>query len=346
MACENTKATRLPSSVTVAEAITRISSAACYLFVPVRRGVFALVLASFALCVAAGVGCDGESSFSIPPADAGAPASRYQAACAAWARGFCAFQEACPAYYILWSDGQCIPRRTLQCEVVASDPNVAFDPAAAAGCAEPEAGACGAIGGSLCVGPGRAPVGTPCLVGDACQTGNCEYTYDVYGVGSACGTCAPPPCGGACPRGEVCGFAGDGGVACLRVASVGEPCSMPFDCETFYCAPTGRCGQLAQLGETCGEGATGPPCASPDTFCDSTKHCRKYLLAGYGQPCASTATDQYVCTGLGTCDENVCIPPSGDGAFCDDAQGLGCLFPARCISHRCMFPSLAACSGP
>lgn len=319
-------------------------------FRPVRRGVFALVLAGpvAALFAAAGTGCDGESSFTIPPVDAGAPGPRYEAACTAWARGFCAFQAACPAQYLAYSQGQCVPRLTLLCEVIASDPNVAFDPAEVAGCAEPDAGACASYGGDMCLGPGRARVGTPCLSQHACQTGNCEYTFDTYGVRSACGTCAPLPCGGGCPPGQSCNFAIDGGVACVRVAAAGEACSTASDCATFYCAPSGRCGPLALLGDSCSvDGATEPPCASPDTFCDATRHCRKYLLAGYGQPCASTSTDQYECTGLGTCDttNNVCIPPAGDGEFCDDTQGLNCLPPAGCISHRCMFPSLAACNG-
>jgi hypothetical protein len=305
--------------------------------------VFALVLASLSL----GAGCEGESSFSIPPVDAGAPGTRYQAACTAWAQGFCAFQATCPSNYIPWGDGECLPRMTLECEVIASDPDVPFDPAAVVSCAEPEAGACTAAGGNLCLGPGRGPLGAHCLVGDACQTGYCERTYDVYGYSSTCGRCAPLPCGGGCPSGQLCTFALDGGVACLRVAAVGEPCSMPLDCATLYCGPTGRCGAPAKLGEAC-DAAKGPPCASPDTFCDATKHCRKYLLAGYGQACAPTSTDQYECPGLGRCDatNNVCIPPAADGAFCDDTQGLNCLYPARCVSHHCMFPSLAACGGP
>jgi hypothetical protein len=308
--------------------------------------VFALVLAPFALAPA-GAGCDGETSFVIPPADAGAPGARYAGACAAWARGFCALQAACPAYYVLWNEGQCVPRLTLECEIVASDPHVPFDPGLVASCPEPDAGSCAVPGGDLCLPPGRAPLGAPCLAGAACETGRCEYAYDTSGQPSLCGTCAPLPCGGSCPGGQLCSLASDGGASCVRVAAEGESCSVAADCATFYCASTGTCGPQALPAERCGDGATGPPCAGPDTFCDASGRCRRYLPAGYGERCAPSGGDAYRCTGFGTCDyaSDACIPPAADGQFCDDTQGLNCLVPARCIAHRCLFPSLARCSG-
>jgi hypothetical protein len=303
--------------------------------------VFALAVLAMSVLA---TGCDGESSFVIPPGDAGAPGSRYAVACSAWARRYCAILAGCPSVYPAWADGQCVPRMTLECEVVASDPDVAFDPVAVATCPDSEAG-CPGLVRDLCLGPGRARVGAPCLVSEACETRACEYTYDELGRRSSCGVCAPVPCGGACPTGQACTVGLDGGASCVRVAAAGEPCTAADDCADFYCAPaTKRCGARAQPGEPC-DGMNGPPCADPDTFCDATAHCRRYVLEAYGEPCDTQGPDHYLCAGMGTCDftDNVCVPPAADGQYCDDTQGLNCLDPARCIANRCVFPSLARC---
>jgi hypothetical protein len=290
--------------------------------------------------------CDsGEWSFTIPPGDAGAPDAN-EAACAAWARAYCAFQASCPAYNIPWEPGQCVPRLTLECELIASDPEVAFDPARAASCPEPEAGDCARSGGDLCVGPGRAAIGAPCLSGDACQSGACEFTYGPEGQPAACGVCVRQPCGGGCPAGQLCNVQVDGGEGCVTVASVGQPCKAPSDCASFFCTPDGKCGAAVPVGAVCSQEPAGPPCGDPATFCDATGHCRAYLYADYGAPCAPSGNDVYECTGLGACDltDNQCIPPAADGEFCDDSQGLNCVYPALCTSHQCTFPSPVSCA--
>lgn len=307
--------------------------------------MFALTLA----LAATAQGCDnGQSSFSIPPLDAQAPSPRYADACAAWATRFCDFQASCADDYFPWNPGQCVPRNTLECEIVASDPNVEFDAASAAACLEPDAGDCTQNGGNLCLGPGRAPLGAPCVVSAACASQNCAYSFGPGGAPSPCGVCRPAPCGGGCPAGQACSSGADGGFSCVTVAANGQPCSMPGDCASFYCAPSGTCGPLAGPGKACGDGTNGPLCDDPATFCDGKGTCRRYLYAGYGQSCAPEGFDQYQCTGFGTCDftDNLCIPPAGDGEFCDDTQGLNCLFPANCVAHVCVFPNLASCASP
>jgi hypothetical protein len=39
-----------------------------------------------------------------------------------------------------------------------------------------------------------------------------------------------------------------------------------------------------------------------------------------------------------------CRSPAADGQECDPAAGAGCLFPAKCVARRCIFPTLADCS--
>jgi hypothetical protein len=290
--------------------------------------------------------CDGgEWSFTIPPGDASAPDARNESACSAWARGYCAFQATCAGYGILWDPGQCVARSTLECEIIAGDPNVAFDPEKTASCPEPEAGACDEQGGNLCVGTGRAALGAPCLSGAACASGACEFGFDPDGEEQPCGVCVSQPCGGSCPSGQVCNQVADGGTQCVAVAGVGQPCKTPADCASYYCTQGGTCGGPAAIGQACSQGLDGPPCGDPSAFCDATQHCRAFLYADYGQSCAPQGNDLYECTGLGACDlaDNLCIPPAGDGEFCDDTQGLNCVYPALCLAHQCTFPSAGAC---
>jgi hypothetical protein len=311
--------------------------------------VFALVLAGLS-GAGAGVisgGCDGESSFDIPPVDAGAPSSVYHAACEAWATSYCAFQAACPAQYTVYSQGVCVPRNTLRCEIIATDPNVPFDPARVAVCGEPDAANCDQppAGGDLCLPPGRGRVGTRCLTGEACQSGFCAYSY-IGGAISLCGTCTARVCDGGCPAGLTCSSSGDAGLACVKMLAVGEKCSTAIACQTFYCGRDGKCGALAKRDASCAnDGTSGPPCADNDTFCDPTNHCSPVVPAGYGAACAPAGNVAYQCTGFGTCDymNNACIPPAADGEFCDDMQGLNCAFPAQCVAHRCLFPNLEQC---
>jgi hypothetical protein len=313
--------------------------------------VFALSLAvtlAVPLALGAGTaGCDaGEWSFSIPAADAGPPDGRYQAACAAWAERFCAYQDLCPQDSLHWNPGQCVPRYTLQCQLIVGEPGVAFDPDRTASCPEPDGSDCSQPGGDLCLDAGSAPVGSPCFSDPACASGACEYFYGTYGNPSPCGVCAPRPCGGPCPEGQVCEPEVDGGASCVAIALAGQPCKVPADCASFFCAPSGTCGPLAQVGETCAADSTAPFCADVNAFCDPmTSTCRDYTFVGYGDSCLSRGEDQYRCSGLGNCDPNdgICVPPAGDGQFCDVMQELSCLPPARCVDHVCTFPSAASC---
>jgi hypothetical protein len=317
----------------------------------VRRGAFAFPLFLFGAPAEVGSlgGCDsGQWSFDLPPGDAGAPDARNEAVCTQWATRFCAYQAQCPDYSVHWEVGQCVPRETLNCEIVASDPDVDFDAASVAACPEPDGGDCTAAGGDLCLGPGRAPVGAPCSSDLSCASGVCTAEANYEGQ-PLCGGCAERPCDGGCPAGQACQAAVDGGAGCFAVAPVGHSCKTARDCASFFCAPDGTCAGPASLGQPCSEGAAdaaAPVCGDPSDFCDpSMGICRAIVYRNYGESCVSTDV-AYQCAGLGSCDpvDDVCIPPVGDGYFCDETQGLDCVFPARCIDQQCAFPSPAACA--
>jgi hypothetical protein len=300
----------------------------------VRARAFALVLG---IGVGALAGCDGETSFVIASVEAGTPDARYEAACAAWAQSLCAL-DCTP----VWTDrAQCVARETLQCELIASDPDVPFDPVKVAACPEPAT--CDGNVGSFCLPPGRAAEGAPCLWGEGCRSGFCAHGIDpTTGQLTDCGACQRPPCGGSCSSGQRCEVAADGGSACKTLAPEGQPCTLPIDCASFYCAPAGLCAPAATFGKACGDGVAAPPCAG-DLYCDGTQHCQRYYTAGYGAPCGVVKAKTFVCSGFGTCDstDGLCLPPASDGDVCDDSQQLGCIAPARCVGHRCLLPSCA-----
>lgn len=297
----------------------------------------AVGVAAGGLFLSLSMACSGQSSFVIPPVDAGLISTQHEGPCAAWAAAACAREEQCPWYsdYQWESPAECLARSTLVCEVVASDPNVVFDEQKMLACTYSTD--CTVLVRDLpidCLPPGRSRNGATCVFHEACQSGLCiEEDFQP----SPCGTClaARASCGPGCPPGEVCaGVATDGGALCLAVKPLGAPCRIPADCE-FYCsfatdagsggagtgaAGTGACVALATLGEDCGDGVlpgdptgrAGPPCAGTNLTCDETNHCTAVL-------------------------------PAPDGEVCDYGQGLGCLPPAQCVGNRCLYPSLAYC---
>ena len=323
---------------------------------PVRR--FARPSRSLWLVLAAlASGCDGESSFAIPPWDAGAPPAQYADACSKWAESLCSYADRCgTSIFARQPHTQCVERYVLTCELVASDPNVPFDPDAVSSCLFPsDCSTPDPSVGRACLQPGTAPVGAACVRSIDCQTLYCERTFDENtGVAATCGVCAKlcdPPCVGT----QSCLSQPDGGFACVDIPTIGQACGDPVPlCTNAYCRgftpqSAGLCVPWAKLGEACNsDGTTAPLCGDPDTYCDSTtQRCQSFEAASYGQSCVPTDTAEFECSGYGTCDSpqtGLCVPPAPDGAICDVTQGLRCLPPALCIASHCLLPTLADCS--
>ena len=258
--------------------------------------------------------------------DAGAPDSRYEGVCTAWAKTDCAYRDRCPSRIsIRWeTDAQCLARETLQCELEGADPDVNFDPMAVAGCAYPADCQSPVPGLRVCLSPGKAADRAPCQWNEACASGICLLPAPDEPPG--CGVCfTPRPCTITCDGGETCEIDVDGGERCVTLPTVAS----------------------ASLGEACGADAGGPVCFDPnvEVYCDETQHCRAFQPASYGQSCAETdAGAAFWCEGFGTCallDTFLCVAPAADGALCDDRQGLSCLPPARCQANHCTFPNLS-----
>jgi hypothetical protein len=297
---------------------------------------------------AALVGCDGESAFDVSAMDAGPPSARYESVCAPWAARFCDFQQHCSGYYEPWElPSQCVQRMTLTCELVAGDPDIAFDPARTAACPEPDSGGCSSPLDHMCLGPGRAPVGAACLAAEACASGYCSPRYASNATAEPCGYCAAVvvrACKAACTAKESCVPAPDGGERCVALADNDAGCAKASDCRSYICSG-GFCRAPSLTGQPCGMDAGDPYCANPADFCSMGGLCNPQKSAYYGEPCVS-AEDKIICRGYAACDytNNVCVPPAGDGDFCDTAQALGCLAPAACLDHVCRFPDPRLCS--
>jgi hypothetical protein len=261
-----------------------------------------------------------------------------------------------------------VARETLVCELQADDPKVRFDPAAVAACTFDAGCPGGAVlleepeSPSLCLPPGKAPLGARCVWNSGCESGACQYAYTPDGVMSPCGTCQVAlQC--ACGSNQQCVVYPDH-VMCLTLPGEGEQCGPPsYACNNSECivpegGGDGVCKQLptASLGMPCTPDLTGPQCASTEAtvFCDHTGHCRAYVAAGYWQPClVGNGGEANACVGAGWCDmqptgtgtrTGTCQPPSPDGEPCED-QVLPCLPPARCLQGSCIFPSLAKTCG-
>jgi hypothetical protein len=318
--------------------------------------VRALLVSSLAVALAAWLvavfGCEGDSQFVIPPWDAGSVDTRHAAACAAWAQSVCDYETRCPPpIRVRWGSlDQCQSRAVLACELVAGDPNVVFDDGAVAGCRYPQE--CSTpVPLTMCLPPGRSPEGAPCLSHASCADGACNVSPTPNGGHPVCGTCLRfVTCPLTCDAGDLCLPNRDGGLACTTLPAPGEACDV-FCRSDALCMPADGgsvCVALGHLGDACG-GSNGPPaCAGVDTLCDDSGHCSAYLPAAYGATCGvGSGGPSYECLAYGVCDSlgtGLCIPPAPDGALCDDQQGLGCLPPARCIEHHCLYPNVSYCS--
>jgi hypothetical protein len=301
----------------------------------------ALLLPAF---VAVGPACNGDWSFDLP-VEAAAPDTRYASACTAWAKSLCAYEQLCE--YSVWeSVDQCVAREALSCELIADDPNVIFDEERINECKYP-ADCESAI--PECWGTGRASAGSPCLWGQACQSGVC--------IGSDPSTSS-----------TICGLCG---------GDLGQPCTSPSGCFSNSCGGYSAshpgqqvCGPFAKLGDTCGMGmplcaaglacsnaggqsyrcAMPTPYASPGQPCDSSLHCSSGA-------CVSTASGTEECAPFASLGA-AC---GTDTAYCaiglacrnqeDDAEAGHCVvspvmgYGAACNAEEDTCAGFGACAG-
>jgi len=283
-------------------------------------------------------GCTGEESFALPPLEASAPDSRNQVVCATWARSSCAYDERCSgAIDTVWQNlDTCVARETLACELAADDPDVSFDEGRVRDCPFPSD--CTSPR-PTCWPPGKAPGGSPCLWGEACQGGLCLGSASL----GVCGICL---CGAGCPAGEICQPASAAGTCVPEAPPVDGPCVSSSECPSGLCEAvtdaSGQCAPFATAGQACGDGK---PLCRDDAYCDDTRLCRVISSAPFGATCGSPVDGGAFtfCGGFATCVGGACVAPARDGDRCDPNQGIGCVWPAQCIESHCVFPTLADC---
>jgi hypothetical protein len=304
-----------------------------------RRAVAVALTPSLvgALAVCLAPACTGEWSFELPPVEGGAPDPRYAAPCATWAGVYCEYHHRCDGFFFSWASvDQCEEREQTFCQLAATDPNVVFDEQRVASCQY--SSDCSAPL-PVCWAPGNALNGAPCLQSQDCRSGICSGAQSTQSV---CGACA---CGNGCAADETCDLGLDGGTCVPLPRTPGAPCSTGGDCASTLCAVAdggGTCAPYVDQGGSCV-----PPAALCNTglYCDTSGHCASPERVGYDAACGypadgGTAT---FCT-IGASCLGTCRPPVADGQECDPTSGTGCLFPAKCVARRCIFPTLSDCS--
>ncbi len=277
-----------------------------------------------------------------PLADSGVDASAdgatsITAACTDRAYAYCTQLETCSTTAVTTRFGNvqtCKKYLEATCESSISAPSSAATPAQAEACATAEASwACDDIIHSqnvppACLAPaGPLANGTPCTVGQQCQTEWCSRP-----LGSECGVCAPSPqagdpCnGGACPSNLSCTAA-----ICAAYAELGDPCSASSPCDSGLTCVGGVC----QAGVTTVDSACDPAGPGCDMFsglaCNAqSSTCKTLVLVPPGQACGQVANQSDACI-VGECLRGVCVGLGALGDPCDIVAGPGCASSLRCI---------------
>lgn len=188
-----------------------------------------------------------------------------------------------------------------------------------------------------CQAPGDYPAGTPCTVGDQCQSSYCDLTTPVAG----CGQCAPPlpAAGGACFQGQYCaaGLVCAPNLTCVELRDLGAACNINQPCRASLVCRGGFCARRGAPGAVC---ATRADCdEAGGAICNPNMGvCVPYRV---GMPCGVQADGSgTICPAAGTCQPltRTCQPAAAEGAACDQTNGPNCLNPAACVNGTCQLP--------
>jgi hypothetical protein len=205
---------------------------------------------------------------------------------------------------------------------------------------------------------GELPSGSPCGLGQQCQSGFCSIP-----AGQMCGKCAPPPqAGDSCADLADCGQALNCIPASLKCegyvqtggqCTPGLPCGVGLAC-VGYSAASGTPG-------TCQPEASGmsAACSFLGAGCDvfagfacnaQTQTCGIAQVVGAGAACGLVANQQAYCAASGNCVDGACQAAAGVGEPCDVVKGPSCINLARCITDAdggttgiCRIPSASSC---
>jgi hypothetical protein len=184
---------------------------------------------------------------------------------------------------------------------------------------------------------GALPNGAPCAVYQQCQSSYCSIA-----LGSACGTCGPPPAPGSscadtfCARGDSCGGTPP---TCHHPSGSGLPCGLGATCiDGFNCVGS----TMTAMG-TCQQAPTtvGAPGVFNGLNCDTyagvacnatTNTCETLRISPIGGPCGTIDDQAPTACALSICERGVCVAYPTSGEACQ-LGGISCLAPLECITE-------------
>jgi hypothetical protein len=205
---------------------------------------------------------------------------------------------------------------------------------------------------------GQLPNGSPCGLGQQCQSAFCSIAAN-----QMCGTCAPAPqAGDSCANLADCGPSLNCIAASLKCegyvqmggqCTPGLPCGAGLACVGFS-AQSGTPGtcqpEVATTGDSCSFLGAGCDVFQGLSCNAQTQTCGVAQIVGAGAACGLVANQQAFCAASGTCVAGACQASAGVGEPCDVAKGPSCIGQARCVTDTdggtggtCRIPSGATC---
>jgi hypothetical protein len=205
---------------------------------------------------------------------------------------------------------------------------------------------------------GQLPNGSPCGLGQQCQSAFCSIAAN-----QMCGTCAPAPkAGDSCANLADCGpslnciplsLKCEGYVQMGGQCTPGLPCGVDLAC-VGYSAQSGTPGtcqpEVATMGDSCGFLGAGCDVFKGLSCNAQTQTCGIAQIVGAGAACGLVANQQAFCAASGTCVGGACQAAAGVGEPCDVVKGPSCMGLARCVTDTdggtvgtCRIPSGATC---
>jgi hypothetical protein len=278
--------------------------------------------------------------------------------CDGYAAKFCGRLLICSRPYLdgVYGDmAGCQQRLELECRTEATLPGSGLTGAAGQACGDAMVAAeCeDVLGNSVpaCHLKGTLAKGAACGSNTQCASGFCRMPETAF-----CGKCdTPGAADGPCDSDDSCEFPLRCSAAgrCAKPAVDGELCNETRPCKEglLFCAADNTCKRRSGEGKACNSSAPAPrqPCEIGFTCRPSANGlCRGIRLVGDGQTCGISASGSTVilCTGSGSCVNQVCRPPGKDGERCTPSplgDSGGCLPPALCLEGLCKLPDPASC---
>jgi hypothetical protein len=276
--------------------------------------------------------------------------------CAGYAVRFCERLLICSRPYLNGVYGgmqPCQERLELQCRLEALLPGTGLDATTGAACGQAMmAAACEDLLGNTipaCQLKGTLAKGAACGSNAQCASGFCRMPETAF-----CGKCDTPGAADAtCDSDDACEFplvcskAG----RCAKGGIEGELCNETQPCKPgpLFCGFDNTCKRPSPEGMACNRSAPAPlqPCEIGFVCRPSANGlCRGIRLVDAGQTCGISGSNVVLCSGSGSCVNQVCKPPGKDGESCTAApmgDSGGCLPPALCLEGLCKLPDPASC---